>query len=113
MTSALRSFVLSGFHSSIIWLLDYSRVVGEYDLWGVTLNLAFICCSKNTINILKSNKIRPFNIRIYIHFIAILKMSDQAHKFHLCVQCVFIVTEWQVSSQILYQDNFHIWAQVM
>lgn len=112
MTSALRSFVLSGFQSSIIWLLGYTRDVGEYDLWAVTLNLALICCSKNTFNILKSNKIHPFNIRIYIQFIAILKMSDQAHKFHLCAASVFIVTEWQISSQILYQDNFHIWAQV-
>lgn len=40
MTSALRSFVLSGFQSSITWLLGYTRDVGEYDLWAVTLNLA-------------------------------------------------------------------------
>lgn len=83
MNSALRSFVLSGFQSSIISLLDYTGDVGESDLWAVTLNLALICCSKNTFNILKSNKIQPFDRHIYVHFIAISKVSDQALKFHL------------------------------
>lgn len=108
MPSALRSFVLSGFQSSIIWLLGYTRDVGEYDLWAVTLNLALICCSKNTFNILKSNKIHPFNIRIYIHFIAILKMSDQARKFHLCAPSVFIVTVTNIFSNSLSSQLSHM-----